>query len=193
MCYTWMENRLCTQLYDVPYLTKGMDVSFSGVISTFENLTATVYTPLLNKLEAARRAESIPEIASLECEIEQMKCDLCFTLQEVCFAMLIEITERAMAHTGSAEVMIVGGVGCNERLQHMMSIMAAERGAKLCAMDERYCIDNGAMIAYTGETAVRLLAHQSTAPHEEYRRFAHAQCGRENAFLPIDIHPTLPD
>ena len=28
--------------------------------------------------------------------------------------------------------------------------MAAERGATVCGMDERYCIDNGAMIAYAG-------------------------------------------
>ena len=61
--------------------------------------------------------------------------------------MLVEITERAMAHSGSNEVLIVGGVGCNERLQEMMSIMAEERGAKLFSTDERFCIDNGAMIA----------------------------------------------
>jgi N6-L-threonylcarbamoyladenine synthase len=63
--------------------------------------------------------------------------------------MLIETTERAMAHTGSQEVLVVGGVGCNLRLQEMMSIMAEERGAKLHATDDRYCIDNGAMIAQT--------------------------------------------
>lgn len=28
--------------------------------------------------------------------------------------MLVEITERAMAHCGSQEVLIVGGVGCKE-------------------------------------------------------------------------------
>ena len=38
--------------------------------------------------------------------------DLCFSLQETAFAMLVEITERAMAHIGSKEVLIVGGVGC---------------------------------------------------------------------------------
>lgn len=38
--------------------------------------------------------------------------DLCFSLQETVFAMLVEITERAMAHIGSKEVLIVGGVGC---------------------------------------------------------------------------------
>lgn len=64
--------------------------------------------------------------------------------------MLVEITERAMAHCGSNEVLLVGGVGCNVRLQEMMGIMAAERGGSVCAMDDRYCIDNGAMIAYPG-------------------------------------------
>ena len=61
--------------------------------------------------------------------------------------MLVEITERAIAHCGSTEVLIVGGVGCNERLQQMMDIMVKERGAKLFSTDERFCIDNGAMIA----------------------------------------------
>lgn len=64
--------------------------------------------------------------------------------------MLVEITERAMAHNESTEVLIVGGVGCNERLQEMMSLMAKERNAKLFATDESFCIDNGAMIAQAG-------------------------------------------
>lgn len=38
----------------------------------------------------------------------------------------------------------------NARLQQMMQSMAEERGATLCATDERYCIDNGAMIAQAG-------------------------------------------
>jgi len=32
----------------------------------------------------------------------------------------------------------------------MMQNMVDERGAQLGAMDDRYCIDNGAMIAYAG-------------------------------------------
>jgi len=55
-----------------------------------------------------------------------------------------------MAHCESDEVLIVGGVGCNLRLQEMMAEMCKERGAKLHATDERYCIDNGAMIAEAG-------------------------------------------
>ncbi|XP_067883326.1 tRNA N6-adenosine threonylcarbamoyltransferase isoform X3 [Heterodontus francisci] len=76
--------------------------------------------------------------------------DLCFSLQETVFAMLVETTERAMAHCGSEEVLIVGGVGCNLRLQEMMADMCEGRAAKLFATDERFCIDNGAMIAQAG-------------------------------------------
>jgi len=45
------------------------------------------------------------------------KEDLCYSLQETIFSMLVEVTERAMAHCGSTEVLLVGGVGCNLRLQ----------------------------------------------------------------------------
>lgn len=112
---------------ELPYVTKGMDVSFSGILSYIED-----------------RA-----VALLESQ-DYTKEDLCFSLQETVFAMLIEITERAMAHCGSSEVLIVGGVGCNERLQEMMREMANARDAKLFATDERFCIDNGAMIAQAG-------------------------------------------
>lgn len=111
----------------LPYVVKGMDVSFSGVLSFIEE-----------------KAESLLREGQYTAE------DLCFSLQETVFAMLVETTERAMAHTGSSEVLIVGGVGCNKRLQEMMGIMAQERNAKLFATDERFCIDNGAMIAQAG-------------------------------------------
>ena len=80
------------------------------------------------------------------------------------FAMLVEITERAMAHCDKKDVLIVGGVGCNERLQDMMRTMCSERGGNLFATDDRYCIDNGAMIAYTGLLAY---AHGLSTPMEE--------------------------
>jgi N6-L-threonylcarbamoyladenine synthase len=48
-----------------------------------------------------------------------------------------------MAQNNANEVLIVGGVGCNERLQQMMEIMCKERNAKIFATDDRFCIDNG--------------------------------------------------
>lgn len=115
------------RLVDLPYTVKGMDVSFSGVLSYLEE----------EVLGAGGWSAA----------------DLCFSLQETVFAMLVEITERALAHVGASEVLVVGGVGCNERLQAMLGAMLDERGGTLCAMDERYCIDNGAMIAVAGMRA----------------------------------------
>ncbi|KAL3095211.1 hypothetical protein niasHT_020362 [Heterodera trifolii] len=116
-----------TKFYPLPYAVKGMDLSLSGILSHIEKAA-----PALIRSGAYTAA------------------DLCYSLQETVFAMLVEITERAMAHSGAAEVLIVGGVGCNERLQQMMDTMVQERGAKLFATDERFCIDNGAMIAQAG-------------------------------------------
>ncbi|KAL9652660.1 hypothetical protein ABK040_003963 [Willaertia magna] len=122
------ENGSELQYIELPYVVKGMDVSFSGLLSWLEQFG-------LDMLKKGKCTEN----------------DLCFSLQETIFAMLVEITERAMAHCGSNEVLIVGGVGCNERLQEMMKMMVDDRvGGKLHAMDDRYCIDNGCMIAYAG-------------------------------------------
>ena len=120
-----------SQLLDLPYTVKGMDCSFSGILASADAW-------------AAQMADSnyTPE-------------DLCFSLQETVFAMLVEITERAMAHVGSNQVLIVGGVGSNERLQQMMGEMAKERGGSVFATDERFCIDNGIMIAHAGLLAYR--------------------------------------
>jgi N6-L-threonylcarbamoyladenine synthase len=110
-----------------------MDCSFSGILTTASALAASLGT-LKDPITGA------PITAE----------DLCFSLQETVFAMLVEITERAMAHVGSQQVLIVGGVGCNERLQQMMAIMARDRGGEVYATDERFCIDNGIMIAHAG-------------------------------------------
>lgn len=69
--------------------------------------------------------------------------------------MLIEVSERAMAHVGSTHMLLVGGVGCNKRLQSMMQQMTDARGGVTCATDERFCIDNGAL------TRVSMLANSA--------------------------------
>jgi N6-L-threonylcarbamoyladenine synthase/N6-L-threonylcarbamoyladenine synthase/protein kinase Bud32 len=76
--------------------------------------------------------------------------DLAFSIQEVAFAMLTEVTERAMAHLDNDEVLLGGGVACNRRLQEMVQRMAADRGATMFVPPRDLCVDNGAMIAWTG-------------------------------------------
>lgn len=76
--------------------------------------------------------------------------DVCCSLQETAFAMCVEVTERALAQTGKDEMILVGGVGANRRLQEMLRIMCEERSAAFEVPRAEYLGDNGAMIAYTG-------------------------------------------
>jgi N6-L-threonylcarbamoyladenine synthase len=115
------------RLLELPYSVKGMDVAFSGI------LTAA--------LQLRKKGEPME--------------DLCYSLQETCFAMLVEVTERAMAHVEKDEVLLGGGVVQNKRLQGMVRLMAEERGARMFVPPGPLCVDNGAMIAWTG-----LLMHQ---------------------------------
>ena len=116
------------ELVDLPYSVKGMDLSFSGL------LTAT-----LRLLESGKyRLE-----------------DVCFSLQEVAFSMLTEVTERALAHTEKTEVLLTGGVGANKRLQTMLRSVAEEHDSRFCVVPKQYALDNGAMIAWTGILAYK--------------------------------------
>ena len=134
-------------LLDLPYAVKGMDCSFSGILASVDVLA--------ERWERSQMAGGEPWVEEGS-GVEITREDLCFTLQETVFAMLVEITERAMAHVGSRQVLIVGGVGSNERLQDMMGIMARSRGGSVFATDERFCIDNGIMIAHAGLLAFRM-------------------------------------
>jgi N6-L-threonylcarbamoyladenine synthase/protein kinase Bud32 len=65
--------------------------------------------------------------------------------------MCVEVTERALALAGKNEVLLVGGVGANKRLQEMLGTMCEDRGAQFFVPERKYLGDNGAMIAYTGK------------------------------------------
>jgi len=90
--------------------------------------------------------------------------DVCFGLQETAFAMCVEVTERALAHAGKDEVLLVGGVGANARLQEMLRVMCEDRGAAFAVPERTYLGDNGAMIAYTGRV---MLEHGVTLPLDQ--------------------------
>jgi N6-L-threonylcarbamoyladenine synthase len=108
---------------ELPYTVKGMDVSFSGILTKLQQL--------FERKQVTKR-------------------DLCFSMQEVCFAMLTEVVERAMAHTGRQELLLVGGVGANKRFCEMLGIMCKERGAKFYKVPLDLAGDQGAMIAWEG-------------------------------------------
>ncbi len=110
----------------LPFTIKGMDLSFSGL------LTATKET-----------------LHSQKHRLE----DVCFSLQEVAFSMLTEVTERALAHTEKPELLLTGGVAANKRLQTMLQTIAKEHNAHFNVVPKEYALDNGAMIAWTGALA----------------------------------------
>jgi N6-L-threonylcarbamoyladenine synthase/protein kinase Bud32 len=112
----------------LPYTVKGMDLSFSGL--------TTAAVQLLHN--GKHRLE-----------------DLCFSLQEVAFSMLTEVTERALALTEKPEVLLIGGVTANNRLQSMLKSIAEEHSARFCVVPKEYALDNGAMIAWTGILAYK--------------------------------------
>jgi universal protein Kae1 len=118
----------------LPYMVKGMDLSFSGL------LTAAV--SLLNRGNH-----------HLE--------DVCFSFQETIFSMLTEVTERVLAHTEKNEVLLTGGVAANKRLQSMLKIMTEDHDATFHVVPREYSSDNGAMIAWTG---VLCFQHGATVP-----------------------------
>ena len=109
------------KLIDLPYTVKGMDLAFSGLV------TAT------KKLLGKSKNE-----------------DLAYSFQETIFSMLVEVSERALAHTKKREVLLVGGVAQNKRLKEMFNEMTKPHGARFGSPNPDYNGDNGFMIALTG-------------------------------------------
>ena len=122
------------ELVDLPYSVKGMDMSFSGLLTAVIRL--------------------------LKSEKHRLE-DLCYSLQEIAFSMLTEVTERALAHTEKHSILLTGGVAANKRLQAMLTTVAEEHNSRFCVVPKQYALDNGAMIAWTGILAYK---HGITTP-----------------------------
>ncbi len=107
----------------LPYTVKGMDLSFSGLL-----------TAAIRKYESGESIE-----------------DVCYSLQETAFSMLVEVTERAISHAKKREVLLCGGVAANSRLREMLALMSEEHYVDFFMPPMKYCGDNGAMIAWMGQ------------------------------------------
>lgn len=105
---------------DLPYTVKGMDLSFSGLL-----------TEALRKLRSGSRKE-----------------DIVWSFMEVAFSMTIEVAERALALTGKDELLLVGGVAASPRFREKARRMCEERGASFKVPPPDLARDNGAMIAW---------------------------------------------
>ncbi|MBI4158839.1 tRNA (adenosine(37)-N6)-threonylcarbamoyltransferase complex transferase subunit TsaD [Candidatus Woesearchaeota archaeon] len=107
---------------ELSYVVKGMDVEFSGIV-----------TQAINFYKKGISKE-----------------DLCFSLQETLFAMLTEVSERALAHTEKKELLLIGGVAANRRLITMLKTMCKDRMVKFSVVPVEYSGDQGLMIAWQG-------------------------------------------
>lgn len=105
---------------NLPYVVKGNDVSFSGLLSATKQI--------------------MPK--GLE--------DACFSLQETAFAMIGEATERALSFTGKKELMIVGGVAANKRLSEILQSVCKRHNCKFFVSPREYAGDCGSQISWTG-------------------------------------------
>lgn len=110
----------------LPYGVQGMDLAFSGILTAAQQKTLDG-----NPLR-----------------------EVCWSLQEHSFAACVEVAERAMAHTGKDELLLGGGVACNERLREMSQIMCGERGGESFWPARPFCVDNGTMIAELGRRMI---------------------------------------
>ena len=119
------------KIHPLPYRVKGMDVSFSGLL--------TAALKLLKK--------------GIEVE------DVCLSITETVYSMLTETLERALAFTEKKEILLVGGLARSIRLRQMIEAMAKLHDAKVYVVPPEYAGDNGAMIAWTG--ALQLLSGQT--------------------------------
>ncbi|WP_276299079.1 bifunctional N(6)-L-threonylcarbamoyladenine synthase/serine/threonine protein kinase [Halorussus lipolyticus] len=118
---------------ELPYVVKGMDFSFSGIMSAAKDA-----------YDGRQREEGGVPVE-----------DVCYSLQENVFAMLTEVAERALSLTGSDELVLGGGVGQNARLREMLQEMCDQRGADFYAPEPRFLRDNAGMIAVLGAEMVR--------------------------------------
>ncbi len=110
---------------DLPYVVKGMDVSFSGL------LTAA--------LRAWQRAR-----------MDDEKASICLGLREVAYGAAVEVAERGLAHTRKDSVLLTGGVAASPILRDKIRIMASYHSADAGWPPLQLAGDNGAMIAWVG-------------------------------------------
>ena len=143
---TWLEENPNPSMkgLELPYAVRGMDLAFSGVL-----------TAALRLVENGQPLEAV-----------------CWSLQEHVFSACVEVAERALAHTGKTELLLGGGVACNNRLRVMCELMCEERDSQSFAPPRMYCIDNGTMIGLLGwlELKAGRITPYETSAIDQYLR-----------------------
>ncbi len=117
-----------------PMLHQGYEFSFSGLKTAVRNLVeAPDWSP-----------EDIP--------------DLCASFQAALVEVCVKKLRRAAQQSGIKRISAAGGVACNSLLRQELEGLAQDLGGELFIPSPKFCMDNGAMIAYAGYEAI--VAHQ---------------------------------
>jgi len=106
---------------ELPYTVKGMDLAFSGL-----------QTAAIQKIGQAKKE------------------DLAYSLLHNAFAMVTEVSERALAHTEKQEILLTGGVAASKALRQMLEKMCKDRKAGFFVPPFEACLDNGLLPAWLG-------------------------------------------
>ncbi|RWX73573.1 MAG: KEOPS complex N(6)-L-threonylcarbamoyladenine synthase Kae1 [Candidatus Methanosuratincola verstraetei] len=110
----------------LPYVVKGQDVSYSGLLTMASRLAS-------------------------KCDMG----DLSLSLLEVAYGMVAEVAERAIAHTEKGALLLTGGVARSKRLQRALSFVCSDHSARFHVVPPDLAGDNGGMIAWTGYLALK--------------------------------------
>lgn len=110
----------------LPYVVKGQDVSYSGLLTMASRLAG-----------------------------QYDRSDLSLSLLEVAYGMVAEVAERAIAHTEKSALLLTGGVARSKRLQRALSFVCSDHSARFHVVPPDLAGDNGGMIAWTGYLALK--------------------------------------
>ena len=78
------------------------------------------------------------------------RADIAASFQEAVADSLVTQTLRAAQQAGIDQVLVAGGVACNQRLRALMHEKAQEKGIRAFFPSPAYCTDNAVMIAGLG-------------------------------------------
>lgn len=106
---------------ELPYSVKGMDLAFSGLQT------------------AAKKKIG-----------KEKKEDLIYSFMHTAYAMLLEVTDRALSYTKKKEVIVIGGVAASKALGEMLEKLSSQNKVKLYIPPSVVCLDNGLLIADLG-------------------------------------------
>ncbi len=106
---------------DLPYSVKGMDMAFSGLLTSARKLID-----------------------------KEDKKQLIYSFMHTTYAMLIEVVDRALSYTKKREVIVIGGVAASKSLKEMLEYFAKQHNIRLFIPPMVVCLDNGLIIADLG-------------------------------------------